>query len=182
MAKVTGPLQSMSASGAFGGALVFGKSKGHATVRQLVKPSNPKSINQQTARNEMRVASRATWWVTRTGLRYPGAADTDRERLTAITPDSMTWNDRLVQTIIGDNGLNYAAAVAISDAGGDGFFDDWDAANSTFDISIPEVRQVGMRGQVLSNLSGGVVFFHLVFALSLLGLASTPNAVPPNYS
>ena len=51
MAKVTGPLMSMDAAGAFGGTLVFGKWKGRNTVRQLVTPSDPQKAGQTAARN-----------------------------------------------------------------------------------------------------------------------------------
>lgn len=46
MARVTGPLMSMGASGKFGGAMVFGVWKGRPTVRKLVTPANPKSAKQ----------------------------------------------------------------------------------------------------------------------------------------
>ena len=51
MAKVSGPLMSMDASGKFGGALVFSKWKGRNVVRQLVIPGNPNSAGQEAARN-----------------------------------------------------------------------------------------------------------------------------------
>ena len=43
MVKVSGPMMSMDASGKLGDAVVFSKWKGRNYVRQLVKPSNPKS-------------------------------------------------------------------------------------------------------------------------------------------
>jgi len=46
MARVSGPLLSVDASGKFGGAMVFGKWKGRNVVRQLVIPKNPKSAKQ----------------------------------------------------------------------------------------------------------------------------------------
>lgn len=46
MAKVTGPLMSMSASGKLGDAIVFSIWKGSAYVRQFVIPSNPKTGDQ----------------------------------------------------------------------------------------------------------------------------------------
>jgi len=46
MARVSGPLMSVSASGAFGGSMVFGTWKGRPVVRQLVIPNNPKSAKQ----------------------------------------------------------------------------------------------------------------------------------------
>src|SRR4030065_2053165 len=46
MAKVTGPLMSMSASGSVGKAIVFSICKGAAYVRQWLIPRNPQSAGQ----------------------------------------------------------------------------------------------------------------------------------------
>jgi len=46
MAKVTGPLMSMSASGKLADAIVFFSWKGTNVVRQWLKPSNPQSADQ----------------------------------------------------------------------------------------------------------------------------------------
>lgn len=50
MAKVTGPLMSMSASGTLGGTLVFAEWNGRAYVRKHVIPTNPKSAMQTGVR------------------------------------------------------------------------------------------------------------------------------------
>lgn len=62
MARVTGPLMSVDASGQFGGSLVFGKWKGRNTVRSLVIPKNPNSAKQLGVRAMMRFVSQA--WAT----------------------------------------------------------------------------------------------------------------------
>jgi len=46
MAKVTGPLMSMSASGKLADSIVFSIWKGTAYVRQWLKPANPQSAGQ----------------------------------------------------------------------------------------------------------------------------------------
>ncbi len=51
MAKVTGPLMSISASGTFGGTLVFAEWNGRAYVREHVIPSNPKTAMQTGIRS-----------------------------------------------------------------------------------------------------------------------------------
>ena len=78
MAKVTGPLMSMDAAGAFGGTLVFGKWKGRNTVRQLVTPSNPQTAGQTTARNRTRVTGAMQNWVNTTTMKAP-VPDADRQ-------------------------------------------------------------------------------------------------------
>jgi len=50
MAKVTGPLFSMSASGSMGKAIVFFGWKGTSVVRQWLKPANPQSASQGNQR------------------------------------------------------------------------------------------------------------------------------------
>ncbi len=54
MARTTGPLMSVDASGKFGGTLVFAKWKGRNYVRQLVIPKNPKSAKQTGVRAMMK--------------------------------------------------------------------------------------------------------------------------------
>jgi hypothetical protein len=51
MAKVTGPLMSITASGTFGGTLVFAEWNGRAYVRKHVIPKNPKSAMQTGIRS-----------------------------------------------------------------------------------------------------------------------------------
>lgn len=53
MAKVKAPLFGFGASGAIGGALVYGIWKGIDWVREYVIPANPKSTDQTTQRDAM---------------------------------------------------------------------------------------------------------------------------------
>jgi len=53
MAKVTGPMMSLDASGSVAGTLVFSKWKGRNYVRQLVVPANPQSDRQRSFRGSM---------------------------------------------------------------------------------------------------------------------------------
>lgn len=50
MAKVTAPLMSMDASGAFGDTIVYAKWKGINYARQYVVPANPRTQAQVTTR------------------------------------------------------------------------------------------------------------------------------------
>lgn len=59
MARLTGPLMSMSASGSIGGVIVFSTWKGRAYARQLVRPANPKSGGQVSMRAFMKFLSQA---------------------------------------------------------------------------------------------------------------------------
>lgn len=57
MAKVTGPLFSLDASGKFADSLVFSKWKGINTVRQYAQPTNANTTRQQAVRNSFTAAS-----------------------------------------------------------------------------------------------------------------------------
>jgi len=73
MARTTGPLLSLDASGSVAGTIVFSKWKGRSYVRQLVQPANPKSAKQTGVRAMMKYL--AQLW-------------------TSISaPDKATWTD-----------------------------------------------------------------------------------------
>lgn len=59
MAKLTGPLMSLDASGSVAGTLTFAKWKGRNYVRHLVKPANPKTPAQTAFRAMMKFLSQA---------------------------------------------------------------------------------------------------------------------------
>jgi len=53
MARVSGPLMSMGASGTVGKALTYGKWKGRAWVREWFTPENPKTVKQVNIRTAL---------------------------------------------------------------------------------------------------------------------------------
>jgi len=59
MVKVAAPMFSLDASGSLAGAIVFSKWKGRNYVRQLVRPSNPKSALQVAVRVMFKFLSQA---------------------------------------------------------------------------------------------------------------------------
>jgi hypothetical protein len=59
MVKVNAPAMSLDASGSLAGTLVFSKWKGRNYVRQLVKPTNPKSALQTAVRAMFKFLSQA---------------------------------------------------------------------------------------------------------------------------
>jgi hypothetical protein len=59
MARTTGPLMSLDASGSVANTIVFSRWKGRSYVRQLVTPSNPRSDLQVSTRAMMRFLSQA---------------------------------------------------------------------------------------------------------------------------
>ena len=59
MARVTGPLFSVDASGTVAGAVVFSRWKGRSYVRKHAIPSNPNSVKQVSVRAALRFLSQA---------------------------------------------------------------------------------------------------------------------------
>jgi len=89
MAKVTGPLFSMSASGKLGNALVFGNWKGKNTVREWLKPANPKSSTQGDVRLIMGGLAKACAPVEVESAFY--------DRVLPLTPSGQSWISYLIQ-------------------------------------------------------------------------------------
>ena len=182
MAKVSGPLMSMDASGKFGGAIVFSKWKGRNVVRQLVVPANPNSAGQETARNRTRVTGALQSWVNTTSMKAPTQTLTDKLRIKAVTPGGFAWNGFLTQTLIGPGGLTYDAATAAYAALTAPEKAAWEAATDDIVPVINDVYQTVAGGGAGTPITDGEVFFILQYGLSLLGLADMPGAVPPVYS
>ena len=65
MAKVTGPLMSMEASGTVGDALTFSRWVGRPYVRRYTVPSNPQTLGQETHRNRFSAVGTITTWASR---------------------------------------------------------------------------------------------------------------------
>jgi len=91
MAKVTGPLYSMSASGKIANAMVFFPWKSLAVVRQWLKPTNPQTESQGDTRLILGGLGRATKPVA------DGSTYQTNALACAVAPD--TWVSALVKYI-----------------------------------------------------------------------------------
>lgn len=100
MAKVTGPLYSMSASGKIGNALVFFGWKGISVVREWVIPANPKTALQGNIRMIFANLGRAASAAKETSL--------FRRDSRAVTATGSTW----VADIVGHAMRNYIRDAA----------------------------------------------------------------------
>lgn len=109
MAKVTGPLMSMSASGKLADAIVFFSWKGTNVVRQWLKPSNPQSSDQGDTRIAMGGTGRAVGKMVADGSYHQQLIDL------ALIPGGQTKQSYMVKYIL-DNFLStgtlYAAELA----------------------------------------------------------------------
>lgn len=182
MAKVSGPLMSMDARGAFGGTLVFGNWKGRPTVRQLVKPSNPATAGQVAVRNELRLTGAAQHFASKSLLKGNGRLVTDQQAIMAVTPAGYAWNGHLVKTIVGAGRVNYLAAAAAYAALTNAQKTAWDTAAAALVPAIPAVAQKIAGNAAGVTLPAGEVFFIYEYGLSILGISPTPGAVPPVYA
>lgn len=109
MAKVTGPLQSFSASGQIAKSIVFGAWKGVNYVRKYVIPANPQSSAQGDTRIMVGGTGRACGKVTPTG--------TFASKLSAlgVIPSGQSKQSYLVKYIMDhylDSVTNYVAQIA----------------------------------------------------------------------
>lgn len=181
MAKVSGPLMSMEASGKFSGALVFMRRKGANVVRKLVTPANPMSANQEIARNIVRACGAAQHFANLCVTMGAGRSTTDKAALIALAPANQTWNSYLVFCMTGVDALNYEAAttlwgtLAANHAA-------WEAAAEGLTPAFPSVAQKAAGGAGATALTPGLVFFHYTYGLYIAGISAVPGAVPPVYA
>jgi len=182
MAKLTGPLMSMDATGQFDGTIVFSKWKGRNTVRQLVPPSNPRTVGQEDARNRTRVTGAVQKWINATNTKHAGATDLDKARIIAVTPSGFAWNGYLTQTLIGVGYANYDEAVAVWTALSPTDKTAWDDAAALLVPAIMPVNQTMAGGASDVPLTAGNIFFLAMYALFLIGLEDVPDATPPTYA
>lgn len=112
MAKVTGPLFSIDASGKVADALVYFPWKGRKVVRQWLKPTNPRDVNQKIQRQILAGMGRSLAIIEtpKTGL----AAGSKLYQLTvADAPAGLIWNAHFVKSALDDLKLD-TAFVAFS--------------------------------------------------------------------
>ena len=181
MAKVSGPLMSMTASGSFASTLVFAQRLGKSVVRHLVTPANPQTAGQMKSRNAVAVAGGGQKFASASNGIGPLRAATDYDLLKAATPAGQTWNAFLVKCIIGKGGVNFAAAEAawaVIAAGPQGT---WTTAAGVLHPAILAVAQKAAGGAAAPAATAGNVWFHYQYGLHVaLGIA-VPGATPPAY-
>lgn len=158
MAKVTGPLLSMSASGTVGKALVFGSRLGQAVVRRWAVPLNPKSDDQAEVRTKLAIPGKLTKIVTSTS--------TFITQMKVVTPTGQTWNSQVGKEILGTALGNYDADAAeyAAFAGGEPAL--WSAAAT--DVALVDFElNYGSFGAV----DKGEQLYHMAKAAYRSGLA-----------
>lgn len=168
MAKVTGPLMSLDASGSVGKAMVFSKWKGRNYVRQLVKPANPKSPLQVSTRSIMKFLAQ-NWAAISTADKATWQAIADQiiaSPFNAYTKTNLAnWTQFLapgqVSTLLrtGTFGQEAAAALQLAATGGVGQVTitcDMDTANDNWGLLIFRSTTTSFNG-ARDNLVGAIL-------------------------
>ena len=161
MAKVTGPLMSMSASGKLANAIVFFPWKGIHVVREWLKPANPKTAGQGTQRLISGALGRSTSVV--------DATSDFATEIRAYMTTGLTWPSAISKYMI-DNVINggteWDALVAEYEA---------HAATAAFDTEAAalNLQQLDISYKGCSDLAapGAILYLLAKFATSweLLG-------------
>lgn len=168
MAKVTGPLMSMDASGKLGDAIVFAKWKGQNYVRQFVIPANPQSASQGDQRIVIGGTGKAAGKV---------AVTSDfNTKLTAkgVVPAGQSKQSYLVKYILShylDTMTKYSAELAAVTAY-DGITS-WNAGADTLGITAFDLAYATV-GQYAKAL-GLTLLYKTQQALGFTGSAYTPT-------
>lgn len=182
MAKVDGPLMSMTATGTYGGTLTYARRKGVNVVRQRVTPANPQTAGQMAARNRLSTGGVLQRFVNNCTRKQPGKTHTDKELLAAGSPSNSTWNAFLVQAITGAGGTTYTAAQVGWAALTAPQKTAWDGAAAALTPAITSAAQRGEGGVSSTELTAGNVFWLLQYGLASVGLAASPTSTPPTYA
>lgn len=181
MARVSGPLFSVEASGGYAGVIVFAKWKGRQYARQLVIPSNPHSADQEAARNNIRVAGADQKWCNANVQINSQLVLADKAEIQAITPGGEAWNGFLVDNVIGSGAVNMVASDAIWAGLSGPEQTAWDDAADALTALMPAVPQTIAGGGAGVPKSSGNSFLNYTYALYAMGLVVIPNGVPPVY-
>ena len=111
MAKVTGPLMSLDASGTVGNTTTFSKWKGRNYVRLRVTPQNPKTEDQATARTYMGAIGQALSSILTRAKDSLHVGSQFWADAVSFAPAGQSWISFASRTILGTNFGNIAAVV-----------------------------------------------------------------------
>lgn len=157
MATVTGPLMSVSATGAFASSMTFDK-RGY--VRAYVIPANPQSTEQGNVRQKLAAVQAVLKMLIVTAI----------TAIKAAAPTSYRWNSHAVKLAIGTAGAAYDAALATFTALQAGEQTSWNSAFAT--VVVPSIAYKDDP----TVTSGGAAFV-VATALFNAGIITAP-AVP----
>ena len=182
MAKTTGPLFSLEASGTIAKTITYSRWKGRPYTRVRVVPLNPYDPDQVAARNRIRTMAPSMHWANITAMKLDGELFKDEVRIRAVTPDGFAWNGYLVDKGIGPAAANYDFAEVIWGVLSAGQKTAWDNAAAALTPPMPGVDQGLAGGGSDTPLTAGNVLMHYMYALFKMDLYTQPNETPPVYA
>ena len=183
MAKVTGPLMSMEASGTIGDALTFSRWVGRPYVRRYTVPSNPQTLDQETHRNRFSAIGTITTWASRNTQFFGTNTKDDQALIKAKTPADQRWNGYLLRVMTSGNGAQYEAAKTAWEGPVLGSQSSWETAASALVPPMPSATQRGEGGISEPAATPGFLLFLLHWGMHQMGIQSNaPGAMPPVYN
>lgn len=181
MARVTGPLMSMEASGTIGQTLTFSNWVGRQYVRRWTRPANPQTVDQMDQRNAFSVVGVAVSWANKSLETNSSTGKTDEQAFREKAPSGMRWNGYLQKVLTGAGAAGYNAAktawLPISDKAA------WETAAESLAPPVPPAPQYAAGGGSVPAKTPGFVLFVMNYALYQIGArTAAPGEVPPTYS
>lgn len=183
MAKVTGPLMSLEASGTIGNALTFSRWVGRPYVRRYTVPSNPQTLGQEAHRNRFSAIGTITTWASRNTQFFGANTKDDQALIKAKTPADQRWNGYLLSVMTSGNGAQYEAAKASWVGVSPSSKTDWETAAMALTPPMPSATQRGAGGVSEPVATPGFLLFLLHWGMYQLGIQpAAPGATPPVYA
>ena len=182
MAKVTGPLMSLEASGTIGNALTFSRWVGRPYVRRYTIPGNPQTLGQETHRNRFSAIGTITTWASRNNQTFDGKLLDDQALIKSKTPADQRWNGYLLRVMTSGNGAQYEAAKAAWEGPVLGSQSSWENAASALVPPMPSATQRGEGGISEPAATPGFLLFLLHWGMYQMGIQATkPDTTVPVY-
>ena len=181
MARVTGPLMSMEASGTIGKTLTFANWVGRQYVRRWTRPSNPQTADQMEQRNAFSVIGVGVSWASKCQQINISTRRTDEEAIRGKTPSGMRWNGYIQKVLTGSGAAGYNAAKAAWDALPDK--SQWKTTANGLMPPVQSAPQYLAGGATDTAATPGEVLFIMNYGLYLIGASTTaPDSTPPTYA
>lgn len=181
MARVTGPLMSMEASGTIGKTLTFASWVGRQYVRRWTRPTNPQTADQMDQRNAFSVIGVGISQANKCLQFNSSTGKTDEQAFRDKTPSGMRWNGYIQKVLTGSGAAGYNAAKATWDALTDKTA--WETTASGLNPPVPSAPSYLTGGATGAGATPGEVLFIMNYGLYLVGARTTvPGSTAPTYA
>lgn len=181
MARVTGPLMSMEASGTIGKTLTFANWVGRQYVRRWTRPSNPQTQDQMDQRNAFSVIGVGVSQANKCLQANDSTGKTDEQAFRDKTPSGMRWNGYIQKVLTGSGAAGYNAAKAAWNALSNKAA--WETTAAGLTPPVQSAPQYLAGGATNAAATPGEVLFIMNYGLYLIGASSAaPTNTPPTYA